>query len=133
MAKRMVLMLGVTVVLLGGLGFMKFKQVEAPMQAGASFQPPPEAVTSIVAQRDQWAATMSVIGTMEAVHGVTVSADLPGVVERISFESGQSVSTGDVLVELDTRQERAQLAAAKRRRHAQKKIFTAPKTRARQT
>ena len=111
MAKRMVLMLGVTVVLLGGLGFMKFKQVEAAMQAGASFQPPPEAVTSIVAQRDQWAATMSVIGTMEAVHGVTVSADLPGVVERISFESGQSVSTGDVLVELDTRQERAQLAS----------------------
>jgi membrane fusion protein (multidrug efflux system) len=48
---------------------------------------------------------------MEAVHGVTVSADLPGVVERISFESGQSVSTGDVLVELDTRQERAQLAS----------------------
>ena len=111
MAKRMVLMLGVTVLLLGGLGFMKFKQVEAAMQAGASFQPPPEAVTSIVAQRDQWAATMSVIGTMEAVHGVTVSADLPGVVERISFESGQSVSTGDVLVELDTRQERAQLAS----------------------
>jgi len=111
MAKRMVLMLGVTVVLLGGLGFMKFKQVEAAMQAGASFQPPPEAVTSIVAQRDQWAATMGVIGTMEAVHGVTVSADLPGVVERISFESGQSVSTGDVLVELDTRQERAQLAS----------------------
>ena len=111
MAKRMVLMLGVTVVLLGGLGFIKFKQVEAAMQAGASFQPPPEAVTSIVAQRDQWAATMGVIGTMEAVHGVTVSADLPGVVERISFESGQSVSTGDVLVELDTRQERAQLAS----------------------
>jgi len=111
MAKRMILMLGVTVVLLGGLGFMKFKQVEAAMQAGASFQPPPEAVTSIVAQRDQWAATMGVIGTMEAVHGVTVSADLPGVVERISFESGQSVSTGDVLVELDTRQERAQLAS----------------------
>ena len=111
MAKRMILMLGVTVLLLGGLGFMKFKQVEAAMQAGASFQPPPEAVTSIVAQRDQWPATMGVIGTMEAVHGVTVSADLPGVVERISFESGQSVSTGDVLVELDTRQERAQLAS----------------------
>ena len=111
MAKRMILMLVVTVVLLGGLGVMKFKQVEAAMQAGASFQPPPEAVTSIVAQRDQWPATMGVIGTMEAVHGVTVSADLPGVVERISFESGQSANTGDVLVELDTRQERAQLAS----------------------
>jgi membrane fusion protein (multidrug efflux system) len=53
---------------------------------------------------------------MEAVHGVTVSADLPGIVERIDFESGQSVRAGDLLVELDTRQERAQLAALEAQR-----------------
>jgi membrane fusion protein (multidrug efflux system) len=41
-----------------------------------------------------------------------VSADLPGVVDRIEFESGGSVRAGDVLVQLDTRQEQAQLAAA---------------------
>jgi membrane fusion protein (multidrug efflux system) len=111
MAKRMILMLGVTVLLLTALGFMKFRQVETAIQVGASFQPPPEAVTSIVAERQQWPASMGVIGTMEAVHGVTVSADLPGIVERISFESGQSVHAGDELVALDTRQERAQLAS----------------------
>jgi len=110
MAKRMVLMLGVVAVLLTALGFMKFKQVETAVHA-AAFQPPPEAVTSIVVKREQWPATMGVIGTMEAVHGVTVSADLPGVVERIAFDSGQAVRAGDVLVELDTRQERAQLAS----------------------
>jgi membrane fusion protein (multidrug efflux system) len=111
MAKRMILMLGVVLVVIGALGFMKFKQVETAIQVGASYQPPPEAVTSIVAQREQWPASMGVIGTMEAVHGVTVSADLPGVVEKILFESGQSVHAGDVLVVLDTRQERAQLAS----------------------
>lgn len=111
MAKRMILMLGVVLVVITALGFMKFKQVETAIQVGASFQPPPEAVTSIVAQREQWPATMDVIGTAEAVHGVTVSADLPGVVERILFESGQSVHAGDVLVVLDTKQERAQLAS----------------------
>jgi len=115
MAKRMVLLLGVTVVLLTALGFVKFKQVESAVHA-AAFQPPAEAVTSVVAQREQWPATMTLIGTMEAVHGVTVSADLPGVVERITFESGQSVRAGDVLVELDTRQERAQLAALEAQR-----------------
>src|SRR5262249_1869938 len=52
------------------------------------------------------------IGTVAAVRGVTVSADLPGVVERIAFDSGQGVRQGDVLAVLDTRQERAQLAAA---------------------
>ena len=111
MAKRMILMLGVVIVVISALGFMKFKQVETAIQVGASYQPPPEAVTSIVAQREQWAASMGVIGTMEAVHGVTVSADLPGVVEKISFESGQTVHAGDVLVVLDTKQERAQLAS----------------------
>lgn len=111
MAKRMILMLGVMIAVIGALGFMKFKQVETAIQVGASYQPPPEAVTSIVAQREQWPSSMGVIGTMEAVHGVTVSADLPGVVEKILFESGQSVHAGDVLVVLDTRQERAQLAS----------------------
>jgi membrane fusion protein, multidrug efflux system len=115
MAKRMTLMLGAMLVLISALGFVKFKQVQSAVHASA-FQPPPEAVTSVVAKREEWPATMAVIGTMEAVKGVTVSADLPGIVARIAFESGQSVHTGDVLVELDTRQERAQLAALEAQR-----------------
>lgn len=116
MAKRMLLTLGVVAIILAGLGFVKFRQVQSAIQASAGFQPPPEAVTSIVAKREEWPATMSVIGTMEAVHGVTVSADLPGTVDRILFESGQTVHAGDVLVELDTRQERAQLASLEAQR-----------------
>jgi membrane fusion protein, multidrug efflux system len=115
MAKRMFIMLGVAAVLLSALGFMKFKQVQTAVQASA-FQPPPEAVTSVVAQRQEWPSTMSVIGTMEAVHGVTVSADLPGTVARINFDSGHAVHAGDVLVELDTKQERAQLASLEAQR-----------------
>ena len=66
----------------------------------------------MVARQEQWPATWSSIGSVAAVHGVTVSADLPGIVEKISFESGQPVAAGAVLVKLDTRQEEAQLAAA---------------------
>jgi len=115
MAKRMFLMLGVVAVLLTALGFMKFKQVQTAVQA-AAYQPPPEAVTSVVVQKEQWAATTAVIGTMEAVHGVMVSADLPGSVARIAFESGQAVREGDILVELDTREEHAQLASLEAQR-----------------
>lgn len=116
MAKRMILMLSVTVVVLTTLGFVKFRQVQSAVQAAAGFQPPPEAVTSIIAKQEQWPATMSVIGTMEAVHGVMVSADLPGTVASINFDSGKFVRQGEVLVELDTRQERAQLAAQEAQR-----------------
>jgi membrane fusion protein, multidrug efflux system len=116
MAKRMILMLTVTVAVLAVLGFLKFQQFQAAASQAAGFQPPPEAVTTIVAQPEQWPDTLAVIGTTAAVQGVTVSADLPGLVARISFESGRAVSQGDVLVELDTREEQAQLTAAEARR-----------------
>ena len=122
MAKRMLLMLGVTAVLIAALGFIKFKQVQSAVQA-ASFQPPPEAVTSLVVQREQWPSTTGVIGTAEAVRGVMVSADLPGSVARINFDSGKTVRAGDILVELDTRQERAQLAALEAQRDLAKVNF----------
>jgi RND family efflux transporter, MFP subunit len=124
MAKRMVLMLVVMLALISGLGFMKFRQISTAVQAASHFQPPPEAVTSIVAHQEQWPSTMGVIGTMEAVHGVEVSADLPGTVEKIAFESGQFVHAGDVLVEMDTRQERAQLASLEAQRDLAKANFT---------
>jgi membrane fusion protein (multidrug efflux system) len=110
MAKRMILMLVVMAALLGGLGFAKFRQVETAIAQGASFQPPPTAVTTVVAQKETWPSTLSVIGTAAAIEGVTVSADLPGTIDKIHFESGQWVHEGDILIELDTRQERAQLA-----------------------
>jgi membrane fusion protein (multidrug efflux system) len=111
MWKRMILMLVVVLAIVGGLGFVKFKQIQAAIQAGASFQPPPEAVTTVVAKSDTWPVTVGLIGTVTAVQGVSVSADLPGIVSKIAFESGSTVREGDVLVELDTKQERAQLAA----------------------
>ena len=116
MAKRMILMLAVMVTLVGGLGFVKFRQIKTAVAHGAGFQPPPEAVTTIVAKQEKWPATLNVIGTTGAVQGVTVSADLPGTVARIAFDSGRSVKAGEILVELDTRQERAQLAAIEAQR-----------------
>jgi membrane fusion protein (multidrug efflux system) len=116
MAKRMIVMLLVTLTIVAGLGFVKFRQIQAAMAEGAAFQPPPEAVTTIVAEQEKWPSTFSAIGTVAAVQGVTVSADLPGIVERINFESGRAVREGDVLVVLDTRQEKAQLAAVEAQR-----------------
>lgn len=112
MAKRMILMLAGVLLIVGGLAFVKYRQIQTAMAMGGGFAPPPTAVTTIVAQRETWPSTLNVIGTAQATQGVTVSADLPGTVAKINFESGQAVKKGDILVELDTRQERAQLAAA---------------------
>ena len=116
MKKRMFVMLAAVAVFITAIGFVKYKQIQTAVAQASSFQPPPEAVTTVVAKQESWPATLGAIGTVEAVHGVTVSADLPGIVENISFDSGRMVREGEVLVQLDTRQERAQLAAAEAQR-----------------
>jgi membrane fusion protein (multidrug efflux system) len=116
MRKRMLLMLAAVVLFIGAIGSFKVLQIRAAIAAGAAWQPPPEAVTTIVAREARWPSTLSAIGSVTAVHGVVVSADLPGVVAGIDFESGSTVAEGAVLVRLDTRQEQAQLAAAEAQR-----------------
>jgi len=123
MTKRLIATLGVMLVILTSLSFVKFKQIQTAIAQGAAFQPPPEAVTTIVAMQEQWPATLSAIGTLAAVQGVTVSADLPGIVERVQFESGQAVRAGQVLAVLDTRQEQAQLATIESQRELARLTF----------
>lgn len=112
MAKRMALTVIVTVAFVSILGFVKFRQIQTAIGQAAAFQPPPEAVTTVTAVEERWPSTLTAIGTIAAVQGVTVAADLPGTVDKIGFDSGKWVREGEVLALLDTRQEQAQLAAA---------------------
>jgi membrane fusion protein (multidrug efflux system) len=101
-------LLAVTAALAG----VKAGQILAMVRAGEAMTPPPEAVTAAKAEAALWEPTRPAIGTLVAVHGVTLGAELPGTVREISFESGTSVRKGAVLVRLDTSAEEAQLAAA---------------------
>ncbi len=120
MAKRMILMLLGAVVFIGAIAAVKTRQIQTAIKQGSAYKPPPEAVTTVVAKQEPWPSTVAAIGTAAAVRGVTVSADLAGIVAAIDFESGKFVRKGDILVELDTRQERAQLAAAQAERELTK-------------
>ncbi len=117
MKKRMLIMLAALALVIGLVGFIKYNQISAAIAQHAGFVPPPEAITTVVAGEDQWQGTLDAIGTVTAAQGVVVSADLPGIVAGIEFESGSRVQAGDVLVRLDTRQEEAQLAAAEAAEH----------------
>ncbi len=63
----------------------------------ASFAPPPETVTSLIAEEEEWIPSLKAVGSTAAVQGVTVSTDEPGIVQKIDFESGQAVKQGDLL------------------------------------
>jgi membrane fusion protein (multidrug efflux system) len=109
--RRIAMVVGVAVFLLA-IGFVKVRQIQVAIAQASSFQPPPEAVTTLVAREEAFPSTLKAIGSVTSPQGVTVSADLPGIVSEIAFESGTSVRAGALLVRLDTRQENAQLAAA---------------------
>src|SRR5882757_9999536 len=97
---------------------IKAAQISSLIGMGKQMQkagPPPETVATFVAQRQTWEGTLSAVGSVTAARGVAVSNDAPGIVSRILFDSGATVREGQVLVELDTGVERAQLASAQAR------------------
>ena len=111
MKNRIILSIVGVLVLVAGLGGIKFLQV-GRMSAQAVQTPPPETVTSAVARRQTWESVLPAVGSLQAVQGVTVEAELAGKVVQIAFEPGTKVRAGDLLVKQDTSLEEAQLRAA---------------------
>jgi membrane fusion protein (multidrug efflux system) len=109
--QRFFVVLGL-VLIVAVLAGVKANQIVHMVRAGESFVPPPVAVSSAKVQGAEWAATRAAVGTLVAVQGVALGAEVPGRVREIAFDSGASVRRGDVLVRLDTSAEEAQLASA---------------------
>lgn len=96
----------------GAIAYTKYGQITKAMSEGAKRQQPPEAVTSIVVNENEWPFEMIAVGTLAPVRGAVLAAEEMGRVEKILFQPGANVAAGETLVQLDTRVERAQLQAA---------------------
>lgn len=95
-----------------GLALYKYGQIEtAKAQAGASPEPA-EAVVTVKARQGEWAASTRAIGTVVALRQLEVRNEIAGSIAEMGFKSGDIVSQGQLLVQFDTRQEKAALAAA---------------------
>jgi len=94
------------------LAVIKFGQFGTMFKASKSFAMPPESVTSAKVEASEWQQSRSAIGTLIAVRAVTIASEVTGTVRKIGFDSGALVRRGQMLVELDTSTEEAQLAAA---------------------
>ena len=109
MLKGFLIVIGIIIALLVGIFLIKTPQFAPP----PPFVMPPETVTSREAEEMIWENVVTAVGTLRASQGVMVSAEVSGTVSAIHFDSGESVETGDLLFELDTSTERAQLESAK--------------------
>lgn len=110
MFKKLILTLIGLAILIGIPAVIKLQQFEA--MGAAQMEMPPETVTSEQARKDSWPRSVSATGSLVAVQGVTVSAELGGKIELIDFESGDRVKKGDLLIRLDVTAEQAQLRSA---------------------
>ena len=91
------------------------KAAQLQEMMSANHAPPLTTVSTATAQLEDWYPVIHSIGTLAPVQGVTLSSELDGAIVRISVENGAGVQQGDLLIELDTSVERAQLAAAEAR------------------
>ena len=112
MLKKIILTIVFLVLLIGALVGLKLQQFQTMFAAGAKMTQPPATVTTHPVTADAWQPTLDAVGSVVAVQGVTVSAEVAGTVQRIAFESGATVRAGEVLVELDDAVEQAQLRSA---------------------
>ena len=91
---------------------VKALQIRAMGAMAAKMAPPATTVSSVVAEEEDWAPILSSVGSISAVQGAVVSAELAGTVSEINFENGGEAKKGEVLMRLDTSQEEALLRSA---------------------
>jgi len=111
MIKKIILAVVAVVVVLAGLAGIKAAQIGTLIASGKSFVPPPETVSTAVAKEEKWQETIPAVGSISAVQGVRLTAEVAGTVQDIKFESGAVVAKGDLLLHLDVSTEEAQLRA----------------------
>ena len=97
----------ILIILLVGL-----KAMQIAKMMGSPMVMPPTTVSSVVVKEEDWAPKLSAVGSVSAVQGAVVSTELGGVVSKIAFENGSTAKKGDLLMQLDTSAEEAQLHSA---------------------
>lgn len=111
MAKRIVLTILGLIIIVGAIAGVKVLQIRTMIDQGGKFVPPPETVSTAAVRSESWESVITAVASLEAVQGVTIAAEQPGKVVNITFSPGAFVNKGDLLAQLDSSAEEAQLRA----------------------
>jgi membrane fusion protein, multidrug efflux system len=94
------------------LGLVKFLQIRKAIAEHASFAMPPEAVTSMVVNKQPWPELFQATADLAPTQGVMIKNELTGRVSEILVTPGQEVEAGIPLIHLDASLEKAELVGA---------------------
>ena len=112
MKKRILIAVLGLLIVVAVLAGVKALQIRKMVDQGKKAVLPPETVTTFSARSESWGTSLSAVGSLTAVQGVTVAAELPAKVVKIAFSPGAKVKRGDLLIHQDTSVEEAQLPGA---------------------
>jgi membrane fusion protein (multidrug efflux system) len=105
--KRMTLMIIGVIVLIAIIAGVKVMQV---MKMMAGFGPPPPSVVSTTkVTSENWQPELKAVGSLRAVRGADLSLDIAGLVTEVNVKSGDDVKEGQVLLQLRSTEDEAQL------------------------
>lgn len=108
--RRMIVMLLLVAVVFGGIFGMQYMGKQGMNAYFDNMPVPPAAITTGRAETQVWPTQIDAPGSLIAVNGTTLTSEAGGLVTSILFESGVSVKKGQLLVQLDSADERAELA-----------------------
>lgn len=107
MIRRIFIVLLLLGLVVGGLGYLKYRQIE--QQSAMSAAPPPPTVSVTAVRNESLTPRVNAVGSVTAVQGVMVNNEVDGQVKEILFESGAVVASGTPLVQLDDTVDQADL------------------------
>ncbi len=118
--KRWLIMIGLVVAMVAIIGGIWGFNVSRKLAAYKAMGVPQQTVTAMRAELADWRQLVNAVGTVHAVRGADLSAELDGVIDAIHFESGSDIKAGTLLIEfraddavgkLDSLRANAELAA----------------------
>lgn len=112
MIKRFIIAVILLVLVGGGLvGFNLFRS-QAIKDFFANMPRPTLSVSTIAIEPVTWRPVIDAVGTVSAANGVDLAAETGGIVRQVNFRANDDIAAGQLLIQIDDRTERADLAAA---------------------
>jgi len=113
MLKRWIIVISACLLVFSALASYKFFEIKTAIAMGEAYPEPSETVVPYITESIEFQPTLLVIGELVAPHRLDLHNELAGKITALHFQSGDQVQAGQVLLELDSREEQARLKAAK--------------------
>jgi len=121
--RRWSITLGLCLFLFAGLTAYKVFEIKAAIAFGESFPEHSESVEIFTTKTQSYTPSIKVLGEVVAPQIIEMRNELPGHIVKVNFQSGQLVDKNQLLIQLDIREENAQLKAALARASLAKSVY----------